>query len=202
MLKKHSISIGIIAAICLFFISAACYPGGSQKDKNALGYDWKNNYLCNLFSEKAVNGAPNPSSIWAIVGLFILCMSFALFFYNFSTKLPSKTSVNIIKYGGIGAMFFSFLVVTPYHDLMTTLSSVCALVAIFYMTIAIFKSKRHVFKLLCVACLVVLYINNYIYYTHHGLEYLPIMQKISFIIALFLILGLDYFTTKEDFQNS
>jgi hypothetical protein len=202
MLKKHSILIGIIAAVSLFFISAAYYPGGSQKDKNAIGYDWKNNYFCNLFSEKAVNGAPNPSSIWAILGLFILCMSFGLFFYNFSTKITSKTSANIIKYGGLGAVFFSFLVATPFHDLMTTLSSVCALVAIFYMTIAIFKSKQPVFKLLCVACLAVLYVNNYIYYTHHGLEYLPIMQKISFIIVLCLVFGLEYFTTKEDFQNS
>jgi hypothetical protein len=202
MLKKHSILIGIILAISLLSLSASYYSGGSQKDKNSIGYDWKNNYLCNLVSENAVNGAPNPARIWAIMGLFSLCVSFALFFYNFSTKIPSKTSANIIKYGGIGAMFFACLVFTPYHDLMTTLSSIFALFAIFYVTIAIFKSKRHVLKVLCGACLAVLYLNNYVYYTHHGLEYLPILQKVSSIIAVMMILGIDYFTTKEDFKKS
>jgi hypothetical protein len=96
-------------------------------------------------------------------------------------------------------MFFAFLVATPYHDLMTTLSSVAALVALFYMTVAIFKSKRPIFKWLSGLCLVVLYANNYIYYTHHWLEFLPILQKISFLIAVALILSLDYFTEKEDF---
>jgi hypothetical protein len=202
MLKKHSILIGFIAAISLLSLSTVFYPGGSQKDKNTIGYDWKNNYLCNLFSEKAVNGAPNPARIWAIMGLYFLCISFALFFYNFSTKIASKTSANAIKFGGVGAMFFSFLVFTPYHDLMTTLSSICGLFAIFYMTVAVFKSKKHVLKFLCVVCLSVIYLNNYVYYTHHGLEYLPILQKISLVLALLLILGLDYFTTKEDFKNS
>jgi hypothetical protein len=201
MLKKHSILIGVVVAISLLSLSATFYSGGSQKDKNAIGYDWKNNYLCNLFSENAVNGAPNPARIWAILGLFSLCVSFALFFYNFSTKITSKTSANIIKYGGIGAMFFACLVFTPYHDLMTTLSSIFALFAIFYVTVAIFKSKRHVLKVLCGACLAVLYLNNYIYYTHHGLEYLPILQKISFLIVVLMILGIDYFTTEEDFKT-
>jgi hypothetical protein len=149
-----------------------------------------------------VNGAPNPARIWAIMRLFSLCASFALFFYNFSTKITSKTAANIIKYGGIGAMFFAGLVFTPYHDLMTTLSGIFALFAIFYVTMAIFKSKKHVLKLLCVACLVVLYLNNYVYYTQNGLEYLPILQKISALIVIMMILGIDYFTTKENFKNS
>jgi hypothetical protein len=200
MLKKHSILIGIFISVALFLTSAAFYSGGSQKDKHSIGYDWENNYLCNLFSENAVNGAPNPSRIWAIIGLFFVCVSFALFFYNFSTKISDKISANIIKYGGIGAMFCSFWIFTPYHDLMTTLSSILALFAIFYVTVAIFKSKRHVLKLLCGACLAILYLNNYIYYTHHGLEYLPILQKISFLIGVAMILGIDYFTTEEDFK--
>ena len=84
---------------------------------------------------------------------------------------------------------------------MTTLSSVFALIAIFYITIFIFKSKRHIFKFLCAACLAVLYLNNYIYYTQNGLEFLPIFQKISFVMGTIMILGLDYFITKEDFQS-
>lgn len=200
MLKKHAILIGILVAITLFCIAAAYYPSGSQSDKNTLGYDWANNYLCNLFSEKAVNGEPNHGRMWAIVGMFFLCVSFARFFYNFSTKVPVGTAANVIRFCGMGAMFFAFLVFSPAHDLMTTLSSVLGLFAVFYVTVFIFRSKHVIFKVLCAACLAILYLNNYIYYTHHGLAFLPILQKISFLIIVVMILGLDYFIQKEDLQ--
>ncbi len=198
-MKKHILLLGMSLSIILFTLSAASYPGGSQKDINAIGYDWKHNYLCNLLNEKAVNGADNTARIWAIAGMLCLCISMALFFVRFSTKITAINSAKIIKYCGIVSMFFGFLVFTPYHNLMTTLSSIAALVALFYMTIYIFKSKRPVFKGLSVLCLAILYVNNYIYYSQHLLEILPILQKISFLLVFVLILGLDYFTKKEDF---
>lgn len=198
-MKKHILLIGVILSITLFTISAVNYPGGSQKDINAIGYDWRYNYLCNLVSEKAVNGADNASRIWAIVGMLFLCVSLSIFFVRFADKMPVIKSAKIIKYSGIGSMFFGFFVFTSYHNLMTTLSSIAALVALFYMVIYIFKSKRLVFKWLSTLCLAILYLNNYIYYSHNFLELLPILQKISFLIVCALILGLDYFTVKEDF---
>jgi hypothetical protein len=61
---------GIIISMVLLFIAAIYYPGGSQLDKNTIGYDWKNNYLSNLFSEKAV--LENASRLWAIGGMLFL----------------------------------------------------------------------------------------------------------------------------------
>jgi hypothetical protein len=199
-MTKHILLIGLIASMLQFTIAAAYYPGGSQHDKNSIGYDWQHNYLCNLFNEKAVNGVENPARCWAIGGMLCLCVSLSLFFVRFSEKIPNPTSAKIIKYCGVGSMFFAFLVATPYHDLMTTLSSVTALVALFYMTVAIFKSKRSLLKWLSGLCLAVLYANNYIYYTQHLLEFLPILQKISFLVAFAMILSFDYLTTKEDFR--
>jgi hypothetical protein len=199
-MKRHILLIGTMLSIILFAISTTYYLGGSQKDKNAVGYDWRHNYICNLVSEKAVNGADNTATrVWAITGMLCLCVSLSLFFVRFADKIPVIKSANIIKYGGIGSMIFGFFVFTPYHNLMTTLSSIAALVALFYMVIYIFKSKRTVFKWLSVSCLAVLYLNNYIYYSLNFLEYLPVLQKISFVIVLALILGLDYFMVKEDF---
>jgi hypothetical protein len=198
-MKKHILLIGITLSILLLTLSAAYYPGGSQHDKNSVGYDFQHNYLCNLFNEKAVNGVENPARFWAIGGMLCLCVSMSLFFVRFSEKIPNATSAKIIKYCGVGSMFFALMVATPYHDLMTTLSSVTALFAVFYMTVAIFKSKRPLLKWLSGLCLAVLYANNYIYYTQHWLEFLPILQKISFLIAFAMILSFDYLTTKEDF---
>jgi len=196
MVKKHFTLIGIIISLLLFLLSTLYYPGGSQKNKNSIGYDWKNNYPCNLFDEKAINGLDNASRLWAKFGMFFLCISFAVFFIRFSKRIPSKTSANIIKYSGAGSMLFAFLVITPYHDLMTTIASIFALITLFYISVFIFKSKLSFFKFLSIACLLVLYLNNYIYYSRNLLDVLPIMQKISFLLIIIWILGLEYFTKK------
>ena len=199
MLKKHLIIIGLTISMILLGIATRFYPGGSQLDKNAIGFDWANNYLCNLFNEKAVNGASNPARFWAIGGMFLLCASITLFFSRFSKKIPKKRDANIIQYSGMGAMFCTFLVVTSYHDLMTIFASTFGLLTIFYITVYTFISKLTFFKYLSVLCLLNLYVNNYIYYTQNLLYLLPILQKVSLLSILIWLLALEYVATKEDF---
>lgn len=40
--------------------------------------------------------------------------------------------------------------------------------------------------------LILLGLNNYIYYTPHGLSYLPLLQKLTFVIVLWWIVGLNW----------
>lgn len=200
MLKRHSFLVGIIIGVLLLVVAARYYPGGSQEDKNSIGYDWKNNYLCNLFSEKSINGADNTSRPWAIAGMFFLCAGFALFFIDFSKKISLKGAARVIRYCGAGAMVFALLVVTPWHDLMVTVAGTLALVSMFYITLFVFKSKLHFFKILSILCLLVFYCCNYIYYSGNYLQFLPIMQKIVFVVITAWMVGLEYFTGKEDFQ--
>ena len=199
MLNKHLVGIGLSISILLLIIATCLYPGGSQFDKNAPGFDWANNYLCNLFNEKAVNGAYNPSRYWAIGGMFFLCASIALFFVRFSSKIPRKKDANIIQYSGASAMFCTFLVVTAYHDIMTIFASTFGLLTLFYVTVFTFKSNLTFLKYLSVVCMIILYLNNYIYYTQNGLSWLPILQKISLLALIIWLLGLEYFATKESF---
>ena len=198
-IKKHYLLLGITVSIGLLILATFYYPGGSQYDAHAVGYSWQHNYLCNLFNEKAINGLENGARPLAIVGLLGLCASFALFFYRFSFKIQDKTAAKVIKYAGISAMLFSFLVVTPYHDTMTTIASTLGLLALFYILVFIFKSKLTLFKPLTLLTMVLLYVNNYIYYTQNGLHLLPIMQKVTIFIVLIMMLCLDYFTAKDDF---
>ncbi len=199
MLNKHLVVIGLSISMLLLLIATFLYPGGSQFDKNATGFDWANNYLCNLFNEKAVNGAQNPSRFLAISGMFFLCASIALFFIRFSSKIPKKKDANIIQYSGISSMFCTFLVVTSYHDVMTIFASTFGLITLFYVMFYTFKSNLTFFKYMSVVCLGILYLNNYIYYTQNGLSYLPILQKISLLSLIVWLLGLEYVAKKEDF---
>ena len=200
MLKKHSILLGIIIAMILLFVATLQYPGGSQHSTTSVGYDWRNNYLCNLFSVNAVNGAPNTSRPWAVAGMLFLSVSFGLFFFGFSNKIPARGAAKIVRYCGVGAMVFAFLVATPYHDPMVTIAGTLALISMFYITVFIFKSRLHLFKVLSVICLLVFYCCNYIYYTRSYLDILPVMQKVLFALAITWVLSLQYFTTAADFQ--
>jgi hypothetical protein len=199
MVKKHLILIGIILGTALLLISTMFYPGGSQADLNSPGYDWKNNYLCNLFDIKAMNGAYNQARTWAVAGMFFLCLSVALFFIDFSEKIPVKSASRIIRFSGTGAMIFAFLTVTSYHDLMVTLANTLALVSLFYITFFIFKTKMNLLKLLTVFCLLIAYACTYIYYTRHYLELLPFLQKVDLLFILTWLLCLNYFTEPADF---
>lgn len=201
MLKKYSIPIGIITSLFFLVVAAMHYPGGSQFDKNSIGYDWQKNYISNLFSPLAVNGADNAARPWAVGGMFLLSISFALFFIEFSKKIPVKSASGVIRYCGVGAMVGAFLAVTPFHDTMVTVAGTLALLSIFYVTVYVLKSKLHFFKILSIVCLLVFYSCNFMYYSSSYLKFLPIMQKTLLVLTITWMLGLEYFSKKEDFEQ-
>ena len=97
MIKKYSVLIGVVISLILMIIAISIYPGGSMFDKNSVGFDWTKNFISNLFATKALNGAENPSRIWAYLGMIILPFSYAIFFINMSKKIPEKNAANIHK---------------------------------------------------------------------------------------------------------
>lgn len=199
MIKRNLILFGVIIASVLLFIATLNYPGGSQHDAKSVGYDWGNNYLCNLFSAKAVNGMDNPARPWADVGMLIFCVTLGGFFISFSSRIPSKTAAAIIKYCGAGALIAGFLAITPLHDPMMPVVSVLALLSCFYITVFVLKSKLLFLKFLSIICLILFYACVYVYFTRTHLEILPVLQKASFFVDITWVLTLEYFTKKEDF---
>ncbi|MCG2611403.1 hypothetical protein LZZ90_07780 [Flavobacterium sp. SM15] len=198
-IKKHTVLLGMTVSLSLVFIATLVYPGGSLFDKNSIGFDWTKNFISNLFAEKAINGLENPSRIWADVGVFLFSMSLALFFIGFSKRIPDKHAAKVVKYLGAGGTFFTFLIVTPLHDQMIVVSGTMFLVSIFYITVFVLKSKLHFFKFLCITSLLIFYYTMYLYGSG-DFELLAIMQKVTFVSKIILILSLEYFTTKEDFE--
>ena len=200
MLKKYLVLLGITLSLFLLLIATMVYPGGSLFDKDAVGFDWSKNFISNLFAAKAVNGLHNPSRPWADAGMIFLSISFALFFIEFSTKIPVKSAAKIIKYFGAGGMLCTFLIVTPLHDIMVTIASTMFLVSMFYITVFILKSRLHFFKFACIICLLIFYYTLYLYGSR-SFGLLPVMQKITFASTSILVIGLEYFTQKKDFEH-
>jgi hypothetical protein len=200
MLKKHLILIGILISLALFGVSVSLYPGGSMFDKNSVGFLWTQNFISNLFGEKAFNGAPNPSRYWGMAAMFFLSAALAVFFINYAKRIPNRGSSNVIKYLGAGGMIATFLIATPLHDIMATVASTLFLVCLFYITVFIYKTRLHVFKVLCTVCMLIFYYTLYIYGSG-DVSTLPIWQKINFGGMILLVLGLEYFTKPEDFGS-
>jgi hypothetical protein len=176
----------------LYIYSSTLYPGGSQANLHSEGFDWINNYWCNLMNENGMNGQPNPARPISILAMIILCISLMFFFIQFAEAYSkSKIWKRIIKICGIISMVFSILIFTKYHDLMTIFSSLFGLFVVIGIIRGIYQNKMPIYQTSGVFCVLLLGINNYIYYTENYIEILPLLQKNTFAIVLTWIIGLN-----------
>ena len=200
MVKKYSVLICIIISVVLLVIATLLYPGGSLLDKNSRGFDWSKNFISNLFAAKAINGSENASRFWAIIGMAFHSVGYGIFFIHMSKKICSKHAATILKLIGAGNILFSFLIITPLHDIMVTISSTLSLIGLFYITVFILMTRLHLLKFSCIICLLTFYYTLYLYGSGNW-SLLAIMQKISFICSMLLVLGIEYFTKQENFKQ-
>ncbi|HLO53992.1 MAG TPA: hypothetical protein VK169_06885 [Saprospiraceae bacterium] len=185
--------VGIIIFVALYMYASMLYPGGSQADLQSVGYDWIHNYWCNLMNDQAMNGQPNPAKPFAVVAMVILCISLLVFFMQFALVFEGgKIWGHIIKWNAILSMSFAMLMFTAYHDVMTMLSSIFGLFVVIGIIRAVYRSNLIIYKIGGFLCILLLSINNYIYYSLNGIGVLPLVQKITFVVVLIWILGLNF----------
>ncbi|MEA1787617.1 hypothetical protein U1E44_16060 [Arenibacter sp. GZD96] len=200
-MQKYSVLICIIISVLFLVIATLLYPGGSILDENSVGFDWSKNFFSNLFLAKALNGTENPSRIWALIGMVFNSIGYGLFFIHTSRKIPHKHTELVLISIGVVNMIFTFLIATPLHDIMVTVSSTLTMIGLFYITIFILKAKNHWLTLFCIASLLIFYSTLYLYGAGNwGL--LAVMQKITFLCFMLLVLTIEYFTKAEDFQQN
>jgi hypothetical protein len=179
---------GIFLFILFYIIAASLYPGGSQADINSKGFSWINNYWCNLLNEKAINGQQNTAKPIAIVAMFILCLTMAIFWYIF----PKLVGLNMagrlsIQISGALAMILGIFLFTDMHDTIVNTASLCGLVATTGTFIGLYKLKWTKLFGLGIFNLILIGLNNVLYYGEGLRSYLPIVQKITFLSFLLWI---------------
>lgn len=197
-LKNHAVLICLVISATLIIIATALYPGGTMFDKNTTGFIWNQNFISNLFAEQALNGQHNPAWIWATIGVGFHSLGSGLFFINMSKKMSDKHTVTVLKIIGYANISFNFLVATSLHDIIVTISSTVSMLGLFYITVFILKSKLHFLKFCCIIAMLTFYYTLFLYGSGNWVL-LAIMQKVSSIGSMLLILGLEYFTKREDF---
>lgn len=179
--------LGTIIFIVLYCIATLLYPGGSQIDKNSVGFSWTDNYWCNLLNENAINGQPNPAKPIAMTGMFVLCLTLVFFWFLFTKyiNLPKKLKLIIQISGTVAMAIASFLFTKINHDLVTNLASTFGIIATVGTFIGLYKARWFSLLMLGFLNIILVALNNYVYYTRELIIFLPVIQKISF--ATFLI---------------
>ena len=173
---------GILIFATLYFLASLLYPGGSQADSQANGFSWINNYWCNLLNDTAINGQPNSAQPLAIAAMLVLCISLSFFWYLFPAYANADWKLKAtIRVFGISSMAVAILLfIQPSHDLITNLASAMGVVAVIGTIIVLYKIKWMALYVFGLTNLVLVILNNFLYYTPGWLIYLPLIQKISF----------------------
>ena len=178
---------GTLFFVVLYIVATLFYPGGSQVDKNSIGFSWTNNYWCNLLNETAINGQPNPAKPIALTGMFVICFTLSFFWFIFPVQINASKNLKLtIQISGTLSMIVAcFLFTCINHDLVTNLASAFGAIATIGILIGLYKKKWFVLFTFGLLNIVLVVLNNLFYYNQRLIVYLPVVQKISF--AAFLI---------------
>ena len=184
---------GIVIYIILYIVATIFYPGCSQIDKNSIGFSWVNNYWCNLLNEKAINGEQNLAKPFAACAMVVLSVSLTLFWFLFARHMKIKRSLRLlIQLSGMLSMLIAFpLLTNANHDLIINLASMAGLVVVICTYIGLYKNKLHLLFSFGLLMILLIALNNYVYYTKGLIIYLPVIQKITFVIFLIWICCID-----------
>jgi hypothetical protein len=78
---------GLLLAFCgLIGVAALRYPGGTWIDRQARGFDWVDNYWCDLLHSPALNGQASGAPPFAIAGMTAMAVALAVFWWSVRTS--------------------------------------------------------------------------------------------------------------------
>ncbi|WP_190811001.1 hypothetical protein [Flagellimonas sp. S3867] len=187
ILRNQSIPIllplvGMGLFILLYVVAAMHYPGGSWANPAQIGFSYWNNYLCDLLDTYTILGVLNPARIYARVALLILCTSLMLLWYNLPKLFyHNNSNTNIMRSLGIISLGVTLLLGSESHDIIIRIAGVFGVVALILLFVNFFRAKYHALFGLGIYCLLIFFLNYYIYETGVLIHLLPIIQKITFL---------------------
>jgi len=180
---------GIFLFVVFFLLAAFHYPGGSNAYVQEVGFSWANNYWCELLGENAKNGLKNLARPYAMAGMIILSLSVSIFWWNIPAMVYEKSQIirGMMRYSGLLSMLFSALIFTDWHDGIIYVAVITGAVSFTLLFYELFRNKRDFLSYFGIICLAFIFLNCLIYMSHLGIDYLPILQKITFGITLIWI---------------
>jgi hypothetical protein len=188
-MKKHWPLLGAFCSLILFVLAAASYPGGTITSSQTVGYDWVNNTISTLFQPKALNGDTNPARYFAIPAMLIYCVSLIFIFRIISKNAATKLHRKTIEIAGIGFSVYTFLIITPMHNLMVSIALLFFLITVISLLHNLYLQGNILLFILGSICISIPLINATLYYGNFNYGILPVVQKAgAFACAAWFIL--------------
>jgi hypothetical protein len=179
---------GSVIFILLYILATLLYPGGSQAEKAARGFSWQHNYWCNLLHEKGVNGEPSFSPMIALPAMGVLCVTMATFAYLFPMQVGFSRRVRVsLQIAGIASMVVTFFLYTELHDWVINVASALGLVGAVGTMVGLWMLKWRGLFWMGVFNIMLVVLNNVLYYNSSLTYALPVVQKITFFSFLLWI---------------
>ena len=187
--------IGMLLFILCYLIAALVYPGGNWSDYQQPGFSIRNNYLCDLLDYKALNGEINPARHWSRAALWSLCIGLGTLWYYLPGLFTSKKyPVFLMWISGLLAFFSVVFLYSGTHDFTLRLTGVLGSIAFISCLINLMEARQY--RLFCWggAVLLLFLANYYSYETRVLVAYLPLLQKLTFLLGIgwFVSLNLLY----------
>ena len=182
-------AVGVLVGVSLLGLAATKYPGG---------YHWSRQTLSTLFVPITPSGAENPGRLFAVMGVLAMAWGMAVLFQFLSSEAKSAFHKKTIQIGGIGSMVYAAFTVTPIHDLMVDIAFVFFLAMMFAVLHMIYGERHFRLFSLGILCLAILLGSAVIYYGNILFDFLPSVQKVSYILTLAWLFAVQFRTTGRD----
>lgn len=193
---------GMLLFVVFYVIAAIYYPGGSYASPAEAGFSFRNNYLCDLLDDRAINGAVNDARLYSRIALALLCLSVILLWLYVPKLFPYKSKIQILmRTAGILSMVTTFFLASGIHDIIVRIAGVFGVIALLSVFAELYKYKYYKLLILGILCFIQFLANFYIYETQTMLNTLPLIQKVTFAscIGWFILLNIAVF---KRFKNS
>ena len=172
---------GILIFCVCYFIATKFYSGGSHSDKFSVGFDWLNNYWCDLIGELAMNGQPNKARPIALFAMSVLSFALSIFWWILPRLFEEKKFFFLIRYIGVTSLVILLFLFTSYHDLIINISGTLGIVALTLTFYRLYKTRHFRLFTYGVFCLFLMLLNYFIYTTGIFISALAIIQKLTFV---------------------
>lgn len=172
---------GMVLFVVLYILAALNYPGGSWIVLDQEGFNFWNNYLCDLLDRNAINGELNTGRFFARAALGMLCVSLVLLWYYLPGLFANKSINLIIMWlAGLMALVITMSLKSGTHDITVRIAGFLGAIAFISCFIELYKAKYFKLLIFGIICLLIFLTNYYIYETGTFLRSLPVIQKITF----------------------
>jgi len=181
---------GLVAYAVLYVVATYYYPGGSSFNAKEPGFSWTSNYWCELLGRNAKNGKANLARPFGMAGMLMLVMAISTFWYNLPKLIPINKKLDLtLQASGVVSMMSSLFIFSYWHDFFVYIGVTFGTIAFILSMYGLYSNQFYRFFLLCIICLILILINNFIYVSTYLIDFLPVIQKITFLI-IFLWIGM------------